>query len=159
VKTAAKVGIGIAVVAAATAIYVGTASASPAAASDLEVSRDCSRLTVKSRAGLTAKVGLAVWAESPKPETRVIDLLAAVLKRLVPQCAWPPPGDTVFAGLSEFRAPVEAVTWDELVEKVGELTWGEAKSMGALDFAPVGGASPPQLAAGVALLAALGWGA
>jgi len=158
-KTAAKVGIGLTVVAVATALYVGTASASPASPSDLEVSPDCSRVTIKSRAGITAKVGLAVWAESPKPETRVVDLFAAVLRRLIPQCAWPPVGETVFAGLTAFRAPVDAVTWDEVVAQVGELTWAEAKSMGALDFSPVGGVSSQQLAAGVALLAALGWGA
>lgn len=154
-------------------LAVFSKEAAAASPSDIEVSPSCGRITIKNRATVTAKVGLAVLGSDVQNATPVRDVLITVLQKLIPACSWPPPvavtqcpdaadcpTNPVFAGLSLFGAPVDEVTWIEVVAQLGDLTWGEAKSMGVLDFAPAPGtgADSRALQAGLALLAALGWG-
>jgi hypothetical protein len=149
----------------AIALVPTTAVASP---SDLEVSPSCGRITIKDRATLTAKVGLAVLTIAPADDTQLRDLFIQVMQKIAPQCSWPPPvavgpcedltncaTNPMFAGLALFGAPKDEISWIEIVGGLGEVTWGDAKNAGVLDFAPAPGGSSQALAAGVAFMDAL----
>lgn len=132
--------------------YGSTAAAAPASDSELEVAPDCSRIEVKNKAAVVARVGAVIVRELPGDSTPVLDLAVKVLQTIVPQCPWPP-----LAGVDpEFVSPDGSARWSQIQPIAAALTWGQVKSrLGSFDMASPGGASPAEVAAGLSMVALL----
>lgn len=147
-----QVGLGLGLLVAAGVGFTSTAAAKPATASELDVSPDCSRIEVKDKAKIVARVGAVVVGMFPSDDTPLLDVVLKVLGTLVPQCSWPPA-----EGLDpEFISKDGAAKWSQVLAIASSMTWGQAKAqLGNFDMATPVGANPQEIAAGLTIVAAL----
>lgn len=144
--------VGLALAAVAAVAWGSTAAAAPAKDDELLVSDDCSRIEVRNKAAIVARVGAVIVRELPGDDMPAIDLAVKVLRTLVPQCTWPPPAGSD----PEFVSPDGSARWSQIQPIAATLTWGQVRSrLGSFDTLSPTGASPAEIAAGLSMVALL----